>query len=177
MLYDMLYNLDVHDHLCMICETHEEQFSAISRFMKIGLRRREKCICITDESNVEVVIEQMKKIGIKTDYAIRAGALSVITKHDSYLKSGYFDPDRMINSIKEASDDAMSSGYKALRVIGDMSWALGDYPGVERLVEYESKVDGLFPDNNILAICQYDRNRFSKELIDDMINIHPCCWI
>ncbi|MDA8082517.1 MAG: MEDS domain-containing protein [Nitrospiraceae bacterium] len=174
---DMLHYIDVHDHVCMVYETLEEQFSAVSRFMEMGLQRRERCICITDESNIDVVLRQMTKAGIRAEHAMNAGALSIITKHDSYLKQGYFDPDQMIDSIREAADDAESAGFKALRVIGDMSWASEDYRGVERLIEYESRVDGLFPDNNILAICQYDRTRFSQELINTMIAIHPCCWL
>lgn len=173
----MFINIEVHDHVCMVYGDRKSQLSAITQFMKIGLRHDEKCICITDEDNTEFVLKQMNMAGINTDYAMDSGSLSVMTKHDSYLKQECFDPDRMIRLIQDTADKAKANGFKALRVIGDASWALDDYPGVERLLEYESKVNSLFENNDLLAICQYDQTRFSPDLIESMIKIHPCCLL
>jgi len=51
--------LGMHDHLCLICETQEKQFSAVIPIMKIGLERGEKCLYIVDDNTAAVVV--MKK--------------------------------------------------------------------------------------------------------------------
>ncbi len=37
-----LQNIQVHDHLCLIYETRDEQFDAVIPFMQFGLERGEK---------------------------------------------------------------------------------------------------------------------------------------
>jgi PAS domain S-box-containing protein len=165
--------LGFHDHLCLIYETPEEQFAAIVPFVQVGLARGEKCVYVADDNTSGEVLEQMKKGGVDTDSALATGALSVITKTEAYLKQGYFDPDWMIRFLKEAADAARVDGYTGLRVTGEMTWVLGGDPGSDRLIEYEAKLNYFFPENNALAICQYNIGRFSPQLIMDVIRTHP----
>jgi len=172
-LIDAVERLGVHDHLCLIYETQREQFAAVVPFMRIGLDRGEKCIYIVDESTAASVLDAMRAEGIDVESATKSGTLVVATKRDAYLKQGYFDPDWMIRFLKEATDSAKADGFSALRVTGEMTWALGDDPGVERLIEYEAKLNHFFPNNDALAICQYNRNRFRPEVLIDVIRTHP----
>lgn len=165
--------LDVHDHLCLIYESREEQLAAVMPFMRIGLERGERCVYIADDNTVATVIEAMRAEGIDVDVALDSGALSVITKHETYLKEGRFDPEWMINFLKESAAVAKADGYSALRATGEMTWMLGGEPGVERLMEYEAKLNYFLPEYDCLAICQYNRERFSPKTIIDVIHTHP----
>jgi PAS domain-containing protein len=165
--------LGFHDHLCLIYETPEEQFAAVVPFVRVGLERRERCVYVADENTSGEVLERMEKGGVDIKAALAKGALSVISKKEAYLKQGYFDPDWMIGFLKEAADSAKADGYTGLRVTGEMTWMLGGDPGSERLIEYESKLNYFFPENDVLAICQYNIGRFSPEIIMDVIRTHP----
>lgn len=168
-----LEELAVHDHLCLIYETREEQFAAVIPFMRIGLERGEKCVYIADDNNGDAVLAAMGGAGIDVDGARKSGALSVISKKEAYLREGYFDPDLMIRFLRETIEAAQEEGFTALRATGEMTWALGDEIGVERLLEYEAKLNYFIPDNGIVAICQYNRARFSPEVIREVIRTHP----
>jgi signal transduction histidine kinase/ligand-binding sensor protein len=172
-LREAIKRLHSHDHLCLIYETREEQFEAAIPFIRRGLENGEKCIYIADDNTASEVMDAMRANGIDIDSNVNAGSLSVITKKDAYLREGYFDPDRMINFLKENVEAAKAEGYKVLRATGEMTWALGAEIGVERLMEYEAKLNYFFPENDIVAICQYNRNRFSPEVILDVIRTHP----
>ncbi|MFH1008939.1 MAG: MEDS domain-containing protein [Candidatus Latescibacterota bacterium] len=163
--------LKVHDHLCLIYESLDEQLAAAIPFIRIGLERGEQCIYIADDNTVSAISEAMRAEGIAVDP--KSDALKIITKRDAYLKQGYFDPDSMIRFLKEAVDAAKKAGFTALRATGEMTWALGNETGVERLIEYEAKLNHCFPENDALAICQYSRNRFNPEIILDVIRTHP----
>lgn len=172
-LLKAIEGLGFHDHLCLIYESPEEQFAAVVPFVRGGLERGEKCVYVADDNTSTEVLEQMKKGGVDVARALESGALSVITKKEAYLKQGYFDPDWMIQFLKEATDDAKAEGYSGLRVTGEMTWMLGGDPGSERLIEYEAKLNYFFPENDALAICQYNIGRFSPQIIMDVIRTHP----
>jgi PAS domain S-box-containing protein len=168
-----LEKLDLHDHLCLIYETREEQLAAAIPFIRIGLERGEQCVYIADDNDLEIILAAMRDRRIDIDAAVRSGALRVVTKRESYLQTGAFDPDWMIGFLREAVDKAREAGFQALRVTGEMTWALGQDPGTDRLMEYEAKLNYLFPERDVLAICQYNRRRFDPEIIQGVINTHP----
>jgi diguanylate cyclase (GGDEF)-like protein/PAS domain S-box-containing protein len=172
-LFKAIEKLKPHDHLCLIYENQEEQFNAVIPFIKMGLERHEKCIYIVDDNTFETVKHEMKAQGINVDDTIESKELSIIDKQDSYLKQGKFDPDWMIQFLNETTKAALAEGFSALRVTGEMTWALGSDPGNENLFDYESKLNEFFPKNKSLAICQYNRNRFSPEIILNVIRTHP----
>ncbi|MFA6002064.1 MAG: MEDS domain-containing protein [Thermoleophilia bacterium] len=172
-LMEALKKLGVHDHLCLIYESREEQLAAVIPFMRIGLERGERCVYIADDNTVATVSEAMRAQGIDVDATVASGALSVITKREAYLKEGRFDPDWMINFLIDAVAAAKTDGYSALRATGEMTWMLAGEPGVERLMEYEAKLNYFLPEYDCLAICQYNRERFSPEIVIDVIHTHP----
>ncbi len=172
-LVEAIGKLGVHDHLCLIYETQAEQFAAVIPYMKLGLERGEKCLYVVDDNTAATVINSMKAAGIEVESAIEAGKLIIVSKQEAYLKRGYFDPDWMIDFLQRATDEAKATGFSALRITGEMTWTLGGDPGVERLMEYEAKLNYFFPQNDALAICQYNRHRFSPELLKDVIATHP----
>lgn len=172
-LVSAIEKIGIHDHLCLIYETEEEQFSAVIPFIKIGLERGEQCVYIVDDNTAAKVIDRMKGAGIDVESAVESGKLIIASKQDSYLKQGFFDPDWMIGFLKQATDDAKAGGFSALRVTGEMTWVLGRDPGTERLMEYEAKLNYFFPENDALAICQYNRDFFPPGIIKDVIATHP----
>jgi PAS domain S-box-containing protein len=170
---EAIRRLDVHDHLCLIYETPEEQFGALVPFLRFGLERGERGLYIADQTTAEQVLDTLDAAGIDVAAATDAGALSVVTKRESYLRDGYFDPERMLALLAESVGAARSAGFKALRVTGEMTWALAGAAGSERLMEYESKLNHFLPGADVVAICQYNRRFFPAELIKQVIETHP----
>ncbi|MDC4223796.1 MAG: MEDS domain-containing protein [Candidatus Manganitrophus sp.] len=162
-----------HDHLCLLYETPQEQLAAAISFIRIGLERGEQCIYIVDQNSAATVIDAMRREGVEVDAAIQSHALIIADKQNAYLMGGFFDPDRMISFLKQAVDSAERAGFSALRVTGEMTWAMGGDPGTDRLIEYEAKLNRFFSKHNVSAICQYDRKRFSPEVLLDVIRTHP----
>ena len=137
-LNNALASLKVHDHLSLIYETREEQLSAAVPFVKIGLEKGEKCFYIADENTAEAVLSAMQGYGIDIKKSIKSGQLHLVTKQEAYLKDSRFEPNAMVEFLSAEVRKAKEEGYSALRVTGEMTWALGEAPGNERLIEYES---------------------------------------
>jgi signal transduction histidine kinase len=67
----------------------------------------------------------------------------------------------------------MSQGFSALRATGETEWVLRGAPGLERWMEYESRLTHTLADHTCFALCQYNRRLFPPELVLDVIRTHP----
>jgi signal transduction histidine kinase len=172
-LLTALKQLAPHDHLCSIYDSPEEHFAVAMPFIRIGLDRGEKCIYIADDGTETVVREAMSAAGIDVERAIAMDSLVLEKKEAAYLKHGSFDPEWMFTFWADATAEAMSQGFSALRATGETEWVLRGAPGLERWMEYESRLTHILADHNCFALCQYNRQLFPPELILDVIRTHP----
>ena len=166
-------NLAPGDHLCCLYETEEEHRAVLTPFMRQGLERGEKLLYIVDARSAETVLGYLRDDGLSVESYVDRGQLTVLTADDAYMRDGVFDPDAMIALLRTETERALTEGYAALRVTGEMSWVLRELPGSERLIEYESKLNDFFPGSDCLAICQYDRRLFAPSLLLDVLCTHP----
>ena len=172
-LLTALEQLPPHGHLCSIYESSEEHFAVAIPFIRIGLDRGEKCIYIADDGTEAVVRDAMHAEGIEVERAIATDSLVVATKEAAYLKQGSFDPEWMFTFWAKATAEAMGQGFSALRLTGETEWVFRGAPGLERWVEYESRLTQMLAHHNCLALCQYNRRLFPPELVLDVIRTHP----
>ena len=171
---DLLKSLRPHDHLCLIYDTKEEWREAVVPFIAIGLGRGEKCIYIMDTSTSEDIRRYLAQEGVDVAAAESAGQLVIFHHTEAYTRDGAFDPDAMITLLIQETKRALAQGYPALRVTGEMTWVYHGDIGMDKLLEYEAKLNrDLFPHYPYVAICQYDRNRFEPEVIKGVIMTHP----
>jgi signal transduction histidine kinase len=172
-LLTALERMGPHDHLCSIYESPEEHFAVAMPFIRIGLDRGEKCIYIADDGTEAAVRDAMLAEGIDVERAIETDRLVLTKKEAAYLKHGSFDPECMFTFWKDATAEAMSQGFPALRATGETEWVLGGAPGLERWIEYESRLADVLAQHNCFALCQYNRHLLPAELILEVIRTHP----
>ena len=100
-LGELAAGLGLHQHLCFIYETQEEQFAAALPFLRSGLERGEKCFFVADQNSGAAVLNALRKAGIDVDRHLRSGALIVANKPD--VKPGPFDPDWLIGFLSRVN--------------------------------------------------------------------------
>ncbi|TAJ10507.1 MAG: PAS domain S-box protein, partial [Nitrospirae bacterium] len=160
-------------HLCSLYETEEEHRTLLTPFLRQGLEQGEKVLYIVDARTAETILSYLRNDGLDVDPLLKRGQLGILTVREAYLREGTFDPDRMIALLRAATEQAVAEGYPALRVTGEMTWALRGLPGSEQLIEYEAKLNNFFPGSRCLALCQYDRRRFTPDVQLDILATHP----
>ncbi len=147
-LVTVLESLRPHDHLCLIYESREEWRAAAIPFIAIGLKQGQKCVYVVDAHTVDDIRRCLTEEGIDVASAEQSGQLVVLHDTEAYTRDGSFDPDRMIALLIEETKKAVADGYPALRVTGEMTWALRGHPGSEKVLEYEAKLNrDLFPNH------------------------------
>ncbi len=166
------------DHLCCLYRTEEEHRALLTPFLRQGLEQGEKVIYIVDARTEAIINGYLQDNGIAVDPYSASGQLKILTVDDAYMREGVFDPDGMIQLLRREMERALAEGYKALRVTGEMSWALREPSGSGRLIEYEAKLNDFFPGSQCLAICQYDMRLFEPEVLLDVLStLTWCCSI
>jgi PAS domain S-box-containing protein len=159
------------DHVCPIYESKAEQLAAAVPFIKQGLARNERCLLIVDDRTAEEIAEALAAAGL--DVARERGALWLPHNSVTYFRSGHFDPDDMIDFLRTTEAQALAEGFSGLRIVGEMTWALGPEIGNDRLIEFEVLVNKFFENSRSIGLCQYHRPRFDPAVIHDVLRTHP----
>jgi PAS domain S-box-containing protein len=165
------------DHACCIYDTEEEHRNIVAPFLRKGLEQNEKVVCIIDARDKKTIINYLKTEGVDVEHYQKKGQFSILTSTDTCLNGGVFEPDRMMSFLSSDTQKALDEGYTALRVTGEMSWALRGLPGSDRLIEFENKLNIFFPGSRCLAICQYDRRTFDAGTLLHVLMTHPFVFI
>jgi hypothetical protein len=165
------------DHVCAIYSSGDDQVRLVGDYMRIGIDGGERCLYIVDDRTFDDVRGTLASAGIDIGAAVAARRLVLMTKRDSYLERGRFDPDAMIWALSAITDEAISDGCTGLRVTGEMTWALGPEIGCDRLIDYERKLNEFFDTSRAHAICQYNLSRFPAATIRDVLRTHPLAVI
>jgi len=160
-------------HLGCLYETEEEYRAVLTPFLRQGLERGERVLCVVDAYAAETVRGYLRDDGLEDEPYLRSGQLSLLRAADVSMREGVYDPDRMIALLRTETERAQADGYAALRVAQEMTWAVRGLPGAERLTEYERKLDAFLSGSRCLAICQYDRSRFDPAVLLEVLQVHP----
>jgi PAS domain S-box-containing protein len=163
--------LNLGTHIACIYKDKSEQFSIVIPFIFTGLKNNEKCIYIADENTIQEIVDAFEDSPIKK--YMNSNQLELLTREDAYLKDGSFDPDTMIELLTHLEREALKHGYSGLRVTGEMTWIFTNLPGVDRLIEYEAKLNNFFPESKSIALCQYNEKKFQPEILLDVLHTHP----
>lgn len=161
-------------HACAFFNGAEEQYAFTVPFVKEGVERGEKVVEAVDPAVREAHAERLRAEGVAGNgEGAGAGQLELLTWDDAHLKGGSFDPGRMLEDLETILRKSREQGFERTRTVGHMEWALEDRPGVERLLEYEARVNDLVARYRPLAVCVYDLSRFSTGLMLDVLRTHP----
>jgi hypothetical protein len=79
----------------------------------------------------------------------------------------------MLALLEEVLQSGAASGYRLTRFVAHMEWALLDKPGVDDLVEFETRVNYVLPNYDDPVICTYDLSKFSAGVVMDIMRTHP----
>ena len=160
------------DHVALIFKTRDEQFRYVCPFISDGLEKNERVLYIAHDNSIPSVLSRLANYGIDTQAAQHRGALQVLTREQSYLRYGIFEPRKMIQDLKAEVDRALQDGFTGLRASGEMTWALDLPEALAQVREYELELHRHFGPR-LTGLCQYDQTRFEPEILSDVIRIHP----
>lgn len=160
-------------HVCAFFSSKEEEYRVLMPFIKEGFERGERAFHVVDPEHRAAHLERLGENGIRVDEAERRGQLEVRRWHEAYLRDGHFKQERMIDLIQEVLRKGKEQGFPLTRLVANMEWALEDRPGVDDIVEYESRLNYVLPKYDDVVVCTYDLAKFSASVVMDILRTHP----
>jgi hypothetical protein len=166
--------IDIHHHICAFFHSKEEEYQVMLPFIKEGIERGEKAFHIVNPTLALDHLERLASIGINAEELERRKQLEIRVWEEAYLRSSdSFDLNDMLQLIQEVLDTGKREGFPRTRLIAHMEWSLKDRPGVEDLVEYESRLNHILPKFHDPVICVYDLAQFSAATVIEILRTHP----
>ena len=132
-------------HVCAFFHSPDEEYRVLLPFIKEGFERGEKAFHIVDPELREQHVRRLESAGIDVAVAEQSGQFELRNWADAYLREGHFDQDRMLALIQEVLEAGTRQGFVLTRLVAHMEWALEDRPGVDDLVEYETRLNYILP--------------------------------
>jgi DcmR-like sensory protein len=161
-------------HACAFFSSEEEERAVLTPFLRDALAANDRFVQIINKEDQEERVRQLTGSGIDVDGASARGQLQTRPWEEAYLKGGKgFDQNAMLKLIQEVLKEGKKNGFEMTRLWANMEWALEDLPGVEQIVEYETRLNHVLPQYDDVVVCTYDLNRFSASTIMDIMRTHP----
>ena len=132
-------------HVCAFFHKKDEEYQVLLPFVKEGFEQGHKAFHIVDPLHRDAHLRRLREAGIDVAEAKRSGQLEVRRWEDAYLREGHFDQDAMLALIEEVLKGGKAQGFPLTRLVANMEWGLEDRPGVDDIVEYETRLNFILP--------------------------------
>jgi hypothetical protein len=132
-------------HVCAFFHTPDELYQVLLPYIREGIEQRQKAFHIIDPDRRGDHFQRLQAAGIDVDAAEGSGQLEVLPWQEAYLRGGHFDQDAMLALIEVVLQKGKLEGFELTRLVANMEWALEDRPGVDDLVEYETRLNYILP--------------------------------
>ena len=160
-------------HICAFFNNIDEEHRVLRSFIKDGVDLGEKSVHIVDPELREDYVKGLADADINVQQAMDTGQMEVLPWRDAYLRGDRFDQDAMLARLEELLQSGAAAGYPLTRLLAHMEWALLDKPGVDDLIEYETRLNFMLIKYEDPVICTYDLSKFGANVTMDILRTHP----
>ena len=165
--------LDRQRHVCAFFNGIDEEHRVLRSFIKDGFDRGEKTFHLVDPALREEHLRRLAEAGIDVQSAMHTGQLEVRPWQEGPLRGDRFDQDTWLGRFEQVLQSGPAAGYAQTRFLAQMEWALVDLPGIEDLIEFETRVNYVVPKYDDIVICAYDLSKFGSSIVIDALRTHP----
>jgi hypothetical protein len=157
-------------HICLIYDNEEERKEIVSAYLAAGIRGGEIVRYATDTIDPDEIRAWVSEKGVETE---ENNSFRIMRVEDAYYPSGSFVPQQILDNALSRYDMAKQAGFAGSRIAAEMSWALRNIPGADRLLEYEVGLNKIQNDFPRVGMCQYDARLFDGALLFKVLQVHP----
>jgi len=159
-------------HACAFFHDREEEYRLLLPFVQEGFEQQDKIFQVVDARHRDERLRRIGAAGIDVAHAEASGQLEVRPWENAHLREGGFDQYAMLALVEEVLGKGKEQ-FGLTRFWANMEWSLEDFPGVDDIVEYESRLNDVTSRFDDVVVCTYDLNRFSATVVMDILRTHP----
>jgi hypothetical protein len=160
-------------HVCAFFNSSDEQYRVLRSFLADGFDQGDKAFHLVDPKRRDEHLRRLADAGIDVEEAVDSGQLEVHPWQAGPLRGDRFDQDAWLAGFEQVLQSGPAAGYVHTRFLAQMEWALTDLPGVEDLIEFETRVNYVVPKYDDAVICAYDLSKFGASTVMYALRTHP----
>jgi hypothetical protein len=160
-------------HICAFFNSIDEQHRVLRSFVAKGFADGERAFHLIDPALRDDHLSWLVDAGIDVEAASASGQLEVHPWDDGPLHGERFDQDAWLVGFEQVLQAGPASGYVRTRVLAQMEWALVDMPGIDEMMEFETRVNTVVPRYDDVVVCTYDLSRFPASMVMFALRTHP----
>jgi MEDS: MEthanogen/methylotroph, DcmR Sensory domain len=160
-------------HVCAFFNGLDEHYRVLRSFIKGGFDQGDRAFHLVDPERREEHLTRLADAGIDVKEALDSGQLEVRPWQDGPLRGDRFDQDTWLAGFEQVLQSGATAGYAQTRFLSQMEWALEGLPGVEDMIEFESRVNHVVPKYSDAVICSYDLSKFGASTVMSALRMHP----
>jgi len=166
-------------HQCLIYRGAPSlQLPKLVKVIQQKLDQNYRCLYLNSPQMVAAMRSYLAAAGV--DVASETSKTNLVTsaKQDHLIDGRLFSVDKMMQSLEDALEQALSDGYAGLWATGDMTWELGPEIGSGKLLEYEWRLEEFFRSHpEIGGVCQYHIDSLPGLLVREGLSSHPGIFV
>ncbi|MGC7845449.1 MEDS domain-containing protein [Desulforudis sp. 1088] len=101
------------------------------------------------------------------------GRLTLVTREEFFPGGRRFEPDTIVTILGEQESRVLKQGYDSLQVAVEMTWMLSSGVTLERIMDYEKKLNAYCRNSRSAVACAYDLLRFPSVMLVNAVTVHP----
>jgi hypothetical protein len=160
-------------HVCAFFNSVDEQHRVLHPFVKDWFDQGDKAFHLVDPWRRDEHLRWLAGAGIDVEQAIGSGQVEVHPWQEGPLSGDRFDQDAWLGSFEQVLQAGPAAGYAQTDFLAHMEWALVDLPGVDDLIEFESRVNHVITKYPGTVICAYDLSKFGAGTVISALRTHP----
>ncbi len=160
-------------HMCFIYNNEEERRAVMAGYIESGFKEGDLTFYLVHKTTPQEFSAHLADYGITLPASLKPDQWVLKSAQETYTPDRTFIPDRMLETLKAFYQSGIKAGFKGVRGMGEMEWALEGMPGSDGLIEYEARINTVVAEYPLTAICQYDARKFDGATLFDVLNVHP----
>jgi len=160
-------------HVCAFFNNREDEYRVTLPFIQDGLESGDKVIHIIDPSRRNDDLQRLTSFGIDARRKQESGQLALLDWSQTFFVDGPFDMDRQLALLDQALRGGRQQGFPVSRYVAHAEWALQAGASLDVLLEFEARVNQMWPRYADTVICTYDLARFDGDTVVDAFRTHP----
>jgi len=161
------------DHLCLFFDSFPDLCSSVAPVLTTALLAGDKVLWVLHGQGRSRLIDYLRGTGWDIEPNLFGRQLDFEKAEGFFLAGGVFRPRAILDRLGGRIDEALSRGYSNLFLVADMGWILGGVRGSERLIEYETELNGFLKGKKCSILCTYGLQEFTPAILLYVLVTHP----
>jgi DNA-binding CsgD family transcriptional regulator len=158
-----------HEHLCHLYSNDTERLEIGTNFVIHGIKKKEKCLYISDRTLSKEFMERLMGSGVNVDKARREKIFEEIIASGRRIEE-IKAPNSFTHFLNEKIEVALKEGKKPVRILMNKNTLLYNHTN---LLWREASLDKLYSEKSVIALCQYEIGRVNCEVSINLFKTHP----